>query len=202
MKKMEFLPSVSELASIPVIAFTASAMQEDRDICLSAGCDDFLSKPIQAENLLSKLKFFLTKSGHIEGSDGPTPENGPESTTSNDQAISEDPGPDPHDQCEVTEGETAVEIEDIMSGLREEYMALFHETVEEFEKLLSSKDLEGLTDLGHRIKGNSTCYGFPQISSVGAEIEKLGKAGNLDDIPPQIDLLREIQEGFQEKTTT
>jgi len=39
----------------PVIATTAHAFTKDRDNCLSAGCDDYISKPIQREKLLEKI---------------------------------------------------------------------------------------------------------------------------------------------------
>ena len=42
--------------SIPVIALTANAMVEDREKAMSAGCDDFDTKPVDLPRLLEKIK--------------------------------------------------------------------------------------------------------------------------------------------------
>ena len=43
-----------------VIAMTANAMQSDREKCLQAGMDDFISKPVRLEDLDSLLRRWLT----------------------------------------------------------------------------------------------------------------------------------------------
>jgi two-component system, cell cycle response regulator DivK len=45
--------------NIPVIALTAHAMGEDRQKALSAGCDEYDTKPIELSRLLSKIHKFL-----------------------------------------------------------------------------------------------------------------------------------------------
>ena len=47
-------------AAIPVIAMTASAFEDDRLACLTAGMNDFLSKPVNEADLGAKLAFWLS----------------------------------------------------------------------------------------------------------------------------------------------
>ena len=44
---------------IPIVALTASAMKEDRDAFMDAGCDDYISKPIDHKLILKKLNEWL-----------------------------------------------------------------------------------------------------------------------------------------------
>jgi len=53
------IKSNDRLKHIPVIAVTAHAMQGDEEKARSAGCDDYLTKPIDEDLLLEKLGGFL-----------------------------------------------------------------------------------------------------------------------------------------------
>jgi PAS domain S-box-containing protein len=48
---------------VPVVALTANAMQSDREKCLKAGMDDFLSKPFKPQELSDMLEKWIVKPG-------------------------------------------------------------------------------------------------------------------------------------------
>jgi CheY-like chemotaxis protein len=57
-REMRKIPACKDL---PIIAVTAKAMKGDRDRCLEAGAWDYLSKPVDTEQLLSSLRLWLQR---------------------------------------------------------------------------------------------------------------------------------------------
>jgi CheY-like chemotaxis protein len=67
MPEMDGLTATREIrklphfAKLPVIALTAKAMQDDQDRCLKAGANDYASKPLDIETLLSLLRVWMPR---------------------------------------------------------------------------------------------------------------------------------------------
>ncbi len=55
-KQIRDLP---QIAHVPIIALTALAMAGDREMILKAGCDGYISKPINIDTFVDEVKSFL-----------------------------------------------------------------------------------------------------------------------------------------------
>lgn len=58
-----------DLASLPIIAVTASSMPGDREQTLAAGCTDYMAKPINPRDLLQLVERYLGGASHGNDSD-------------------------------------------------------------------------------------------------------------------------------------
>jgi two-component system, cell cycle response regulator DivK len=61
------LKAQAQTREIPVIALTAHAMSGDRQKALSAGCDDFDTKPVELPRLLTKIEALLQRPRPAQG---------------------------------------------------------------------------------------------------------------------------------------
>ena len=52
-------------AKVPILALTANVMRGDKERTLEAGCDGYIQKPLDIDQLLKEVERFLARSAHV-----------------------------------------------------------------------------------------------------------------------------------------
>ncbi len=157
-----------QLPPIPIIAMTANAMAEDREKCLAAGMDGYLSKPVKTQELQTTLAQWLIYDTLPQ-------------TADNSRAAGE-----------VVEQSTQYPLIDqqVLAALKElmeeEFPALINSYIEDAPKLLadilsSSKeaDREILVRAAHTLKSSSNNLGAIKLAMIAETIEKQSQDNQL-----------------------
>lgn len=137
---------------IPIIALTAGTAQGDKEKCLAAGMDDYISKPLVQESLALAIEKWL----HISLSKHTT-----------------DLG-DTHLHFDKKQLQSRLEANDaIIHQLLQASKKSMHRCLQEITKALESNDPHRLSEEGHRLKGLALGCCFHLLANMAERLERL-----------------------------
>ena len=152
----------------PIIAMTAHAMQGDRDRCLAAGMDDYISKPLRSEALAAVLEQWTLGSG--EPSVGADSDAG--ATLASDGPIDDAALAGLREAQE--EGEP-----DFLTDLIDQFIREAPQQLRALREALAQGDLQTLAREAHRLKGGCNIFGAHPMAALCGNLEARGRAGSL-----------------------
>ena len=165
--------------SIPVIAMTAHAMVGDRETCIEAGMNDYVTKPVRPKELFEAIGKWISE-GHGKLHSPPVKDEAKETMVDFDPARL-------RDRLEDDEETIVLILESFLSDAERE--------IEEIEKAACANNANDVQRHGHKIKGAAGEVGADKVAETARNIEAAGRESRLDGLP---DLLSQLKKRFED----
>jgi len=167
---------------LPIIAMTANALAGDRDRCLQAGMDDYLTKPIRRDTLLQAVARWLpARRGSGPQAPAPAPPDagaGVELDPTMFENLLDIFG---HDQAKLGE------------ELLAPFISLGRERLDDLSRSIRAGDGQGVKSVAHALKGSSLTLGLGALGRAAKQLELGALESTQDEL---LRMLEETQDAF------
>ena len=161
---------------VPIIAMTANSMQGERERCISAGMDDYMSKPLRNRTLKEALGRWVT---------GPAVK--PARPSSPKRLDS---------PRELLDTAVIAELADLNGDVLTDLVSLYFEQTDGYMTQLGEAidcgDAPLVARTSHQLRGSSGTVGAARVSAAAAELEATAKEGDLSGAPELLARLRAV----------
>jgi len=177
------------VARLPILALTADALSGTRDLCLAAGMDDYLTKPIERVVLVQMLEQYLPRAAALRR---------PAVAAPRPSAAIPPPAIDPDifDTGRLAEmyGSFNAEAQTFLT----DFIASLPRHLDRIGTGLAAGDLHEMAEAAHALKGAALGMGARRLGQIAADVETAAKEGNGDTAELMASLLEPTLEELRD----
>lgn len=199
-RKIRAREEAEGLDRTPIFALTANAMKEHRDMCIEAGMDDYLSKPVTQAKLRSIIAEWSNKLGPSCEEENPEL-NGRHQNSVNEPTPALSTDQDPASKKVVNMSTLKSIVGDDLQETKD-FLELFVKSAKEVISLMENaeaiQDIEAFKRAAHRLKGSAINFGALEVHELCKEGEEHADKSCHKDFISSVDkALKRVEEFIQ-----